>query len=125
MAFKKKFLFLSFVSVFLCPLLADQIPYVYTNGGPIRMTLSGCISTAKKEMKLAGFTRNMEVLYDSANSHSATIFSIHSFKPVAITYRCMTDINTRTFGISSLDNQQAWDAYTYFHAGANALLKNR
>ena len=125
MAFKYKFLLLSFVSFLGYPLSAEQIPYVYTNGGPIRMTLSSCITTAKKEMKLAGFTSNIQVLYDSTNSHSATIFSIHSFKPVSITYRCMTDINTRTFGISSLDNKQAWDAYTYFHAGANALSKDR
>ena len=77
---------------------------------------------AKKEMKLANFTRDLEVLYDSNNSHSATIFSLHSYKPVSITHRCMTDINTWTYGIGSLDNKEAWDSYVYFFEVVESLI---
>ena len=118
---KNKFSFLSLFALFGCPLLAEQIPYIYTNGGPTNMTLSSCVSRAKQEMTLADFSRGLEIIYDSNNSHSATIFSRHGYKPVSITYRCMTDINTRTFGIASLDNDEAWEAYLYFHKTAQNL----
>ena len=121
MNLKNKFCFLSLFTLFECPLLAEQIPYVYTNGGPTNMTLSRCVSRAKQEMTLAEFTRGLETIYDSNNAHSATIFSQHNYKPVSITYRCMTDINTRTFGIASLDNDEAWEAYLYFHKTAQNL----
>ena len=121
MNLKKNLHLLSLFSLFGYPLLAEQIPYVYTNGGPTNMTLSQCVSRAKQEMRLADFFRGLEIIYDSNNSHSATIFSRHSYKPVSITYRCMTDINTRTFGIASLDNNEAWESYLNFHASAQNL----
>ena len=122
MALKIKFHFLSFLTFFGSPLFAEQIPYIYTNGGPTEMNLGSCVSLAKKEMRLGNFTRDLEVLYDSDNSHSATIFSSHSYKPVSITYRCMTDINTWTYGIGSLDNREAWDSYAYFYRVVEGLL---
>ncbi len=121
MNLKKKFHLLSLFSLFGYPLLAEQIPYVYTNGGPTNMTLSQCVSRAKQEMRLADFSRGLEIINDSNNSHSATIFSRHNYKPVSLTYRCMTDINTRTFGIASLDNNEAWESYLNFHATAQNL----
>ncbi len=121
MSLKNKFHLLSFFTLFGSPLFAEQIPYIYTNGGPTEMNLSSCVSLAKREMRLGNFTRDLEVLYDSNNSHSATIISSHSYKPVSITYRCMTDINTRTFGIASLDNNEAWESYLNFHATAQNL----
>ena len=121
MNLKNKFSCLSLITIFGCPLLAEQIPYIYTNGGPTNMTLSSCVSRAKQEMRLADFDRGLEIIYDSNNSHSATIFSRHNYKPVSITYRCMTDINTRTFGIASLDNDEAWESYLYFHGTAQTL----
>ncbi len=122
MALKNKFYLLSFFTLFGSPLFAEQIPYIYTNGGRTEMNLSSCISLAKKELRLANFTRDLEVSYDSDNSHSATIFSSHSNKPVSITYRCMTDINTWTYGIGSLDNREAWDSYVYFYGVVKGLM---
>ena len=122
MALKNKFHLLSFLTLFGSPLYAEQIPYIYTNGGPTEMNLISCVSLAKKEMRLGNFTRDLEVLYDSDNSHSATIFSSHSYKPVSITYRCMTNINTWTFGIGSLDNKEAWDSYEYFYGVVQRLI---
>ena len=121
MLLKNKFTLLSFFSLFGSPLFAEQIPYIYTNGGTIDTNLSRCVSTAKKEMRLGNFTRNLQIVYDDDNSHSATIFSFHNYKPVSITYRCMTDIKTRTFGIASLDNNEAWESYLNFHASAQNL----
>ena len=119
---KRNLFLLYFFTLFGSPLLADQIPYIYTNGGPTEMNLISCVSLAKKEMRLGNFTRDLEVLYDSDNSHSATIFSSHSYKPVSITYRCMTNINTWTFGIGSLDNKEAWDSYEYFYGVVQRLI---
>ena len=123
MVLKIKFHFLSLFTLFGGPLLAEQIPYIYTNGGTIETNLSRCVSTAKKEMRLGNFTRNLEIVYDSNNSHSATIRSEHSYKPVSITYRCMTDINTWTFGVGSLDNKEAWDSYKYFYEKIHGVTK--
>ena len=122
MALKIKFHLLSFLTLFGSPLFAEQIPYIYTNGGKTQMNLSRCVSTAKKEMRLGSFTRGIEVVYDSNNSHSATLFAFHSYKPVSITYRCMTNINTWTYGIGSLDNKEAWDSYVYFHGTVSGLI---
>ena len=122
MALKIKFHLLSFFTLFGSPLFAEQIPIIYTNGGTTQMNLSSCVSLAKKEMGLGNFTRDLQVVYDSDNSHSATIFSSHSYKPVSITYRCMTDINTWTYGIGSLDNKEAWDSYVYFYGVVKVLM---
>mgnify|MGYP001315504467 CR=1 FL=1 len=84
MILKNKFHLLSFFTLFGSPLLAGQIPYIYTNGGTIDTNLSRCVSTAKKEMRLGNFTRNLQIVYDDDNSHSATIRSEHSYKPVSI-----------------------------------------
>ena len=122
MALKIKFHLLSFFTLLGSPLFAEQIPIIYTNGGTTQMNLSSCVSLAKKEMGLGNFTRDLQVVYDSDNSHSATIFSSHSYKPVSITYRCMTDINTWTYGIGSLDNKEAWDSYVYFYGVVKGLM---
>ena len=122
MALKNKFHLLPFL--FGSPLLAGQIPYIYTNGGTIDTNLSRCVSTAKKEMRLGNFTRNLQIVYDDDNSHSATIRSEHSYKPVSITYRCMTNINTWTFGIGSVDSEEAWNAYIYFYKNIKGVTKN-
>ena len=122
MSLKNKFHLLSSFILFASPLFAEQIPFIYTNGGPTKMNLSSCVSLAKKEMRLGNFTRDLGVLYDSNNEHSATIFSSHSYKPVSITYRCMTDINTWTYGIGSLDNKEAWDSYVYFYGVVERLI---
>ena len=124
MIFKNKFHLLTFFILFGNPLLAEQIPYIYTNGGTIDTNLSRCVSTAKKEMRLGNFTRNLQIIYDSDNSHSATIRSEHSYRPVSITYRCMTNINTWTFGIGSLDHDEAWDSYKYFYKKIKGVTKN-
>tara|TARA_Y100001933_G_scaffold49630_1_gene48476 strand:- start:717 stop:1091 length:375 start_codon:yes stop_codon:yes gene_type:complete len=124
MVFKNKFHFLTFFILFGNPLLAEQIPYIYTNGGTIDTNLSRCVSTAKKEMRLGNFTKNLQIVYDEDNSHSATIRSEHSYKPVSITYRCMTDINTWTFGIGSVDHEEAWNSYKYFYEKIKGVTKN-
>ena len=121
---KKNLFLLSFFTLFGSPLLAEKIPYIYTNGGKINTNLSRCVSTAKKEMRLGNFTRNLEIVYDEDNSHSATMRSEHSYKPVSITYRCMTDINTWTYGIGSVDHHEAWNAYKYFYKKIKGVTKN-
>ena len=121
---KRNLFLLYFFTLFGSPLLADQIPYIYTNGGQINTNLSRCVSTAKKEMRLGNFTRNLQVVYDEDNLHSATIRSEHSYKPVSITYRCMTDINTWTYGIGAVDHQEAWKAYEYFYKKIKGVTKN-
>ena len=120
---KRNLFLLSFFTLFGSPLLAEQIPYIYTNGGTINTNLRRCVSTAKKEMRLGNFTRNLEIVYDEDNSHSATIRSEHSYNPVSITYRCMTDINTWTYGIGSVDHQEAWNAYEYFYNKIKGVTK--
>ena len=124
MALKIKFYLLSFFTLFGSPLFAEQIPHIYTNGGTTEMNLSSCVSLAKKEMRLGNFTRDLQVVYDSDNSHSATIFSSHSNKPVSITYRCMTNINTWTFGIGSVDHEEAWNSYKNFYKKIKGVTKN-
>ena len=121
---KRNLFLLSFFTLFGSPLLAEQIPYIYTNGGTINTNLRGCVSIAKKEMRLGNFTRNLQIVYDEDNSHSATIRSEHSYMPVSITYRCMTDINTWTYGIGSVDPQEAWNAYEYFYKKIKGVTKN-
>ena len=70
MNLKKKLHLLSLFGLFGYPLLAEQIPYVYTNGGPTNMTLSQCVSRAKQEMRLADFFKGLEIIYDSNNLNS-------------------------------------------------------
>ena len=117
-------IFIAFaVSATGLPLLAENMaPYVYTNGGTTSETLRECVSTAKRELRAAQFTRDFEVIYDDSNSHSASLFATHRFKPVSIGYRCMTNIATWTYVISSLDNDEAWDTYLNFHSVVNDLL---
>ena len=124
MVLKNKIPLLSLFTIFGSPLLAGQIPFIYINGGPINTNLSSCVSIAKEEMRLGNFTRNLQIVYDENNSHSATIRSEHTYKPVSITYRCMTDINTWTFGIGSVDEGEAWDAYVFFYKQIKGVTKN-
>ena len=121
---KRNLFFLSFFTLSVGPLLAEQIPYVYTGGGNIYTDLSRCVSTAKKDMRLGNFTRNLVIVYDEDNSHSATLRSEHSYKPVSITYRCMTNLNTWTFGIGAIDEEEAWNAYDYFLKKITGVTKN-
>ena len=121
---KRNLFLLYFFTLFGSPLLADQIPYIYTNGGKINTNLSRCVSTAKKDMRLGNFTRNLVIVYDEDNSHSATLRSEHSYKPVSITYRCMTNLNTWTFGIGAIDEEEAWNAYDYFLKKITGVTKN-
>ena len=117
--------FFSFYSLTLlaCPVLADVAPYVYTNGGTTPETLVACISSAKKQMRLAGYTENLQVVYDESNSHSASIFAVKKNKPISIAYRCMTNLSAWTYGIAANDFDESWDAYSDFHNIVSELLK--
>ena len=109
-----KIIFFS-LTLFTCPVLADVGPYVYTNGGTTQETLQVCISSAKRTMRLAGFTKYLNVVYDESNSHSASIFAEQENKPISIAYRCMTNISSWTYGVAANDNDEAWDAYSDFY----------
>ena len=113
------------LTLFTCPVLADLAPSVYTNGGPTQETLGVCIASAKRQMRLAGFTKYLDVIYDKSNSHSASIFAEKKNKPVSIAYRCMTDISSWTYGIAANDNDEAWDAYSDFYNIVSELLNEQ
>ena len=45
------------------------------------------------------------------NKKEATIIADHSWRPARITYRCAEDMKVWAFGISAIDNDDAYNSY--------------
>ena len=90
-----------------------SVPHIYVNGGNMGddESVKECLKIATREMKIAGFTKNIDSIIDKDNKKQATIFAYHSKRPAIITYRCFEDLKVYTWGVSAIDNDDAWESY--------------
>ena len=90
-----------------------SVPYIYVNGGNMgdNESVKECLKIATREMKIAGFTKNINSSVDKDNKKQATIYAYHSKRPAIISYRCFEDLKVYTFGVSAKDNVDAWKSY--------------
>ena len=90
-----------------------SVPYLYLNAGTMgeNESVNECLEIATREMKIAGFTKIRDSYIDKNNKKQATIIADHSWRPVTITYRCAEDMKVWAFGISAIDNDDAYNSY--------------
>ena len=69
------------------------------------------LKLATREMNIAGFTKILNSGLDNNNKKQATIIADHSRRPATITYRCAEDMNVYGWGISAIDNDDAYYSY--------------
>ena len=93
--------------------VSASVPYLYVNGGNMgdNESLNECLELATREMKIAGFTKNIDSSVDKDNKKQATIYADHLKRPATITYRCFEDLKVYTWGVSAIDNDVAWESY--------------
>ena len=70
-----------------------------------------CLEIATREMKIAGFTKNINSSLEKDNKKQASIYADHSKRPARISYRCFEDLKIYTYGVSAIDNDDAWASY--------------
>ena len=108
--------------ILLVPLLAAftlptavnaSVPYIYVNGGNMGddESVYECLQIATREMKIAGFTKIIDSSFDKDNKKQATIYADHSNRPATISYRCFEDLKVYTWGVSAIDNDDAYQSY--------------
>ena len=90
-----------------------SVPYLYVNGGTMGdyESVNECVEIATREMKIAGFTKIVDSYLDEKNKKQATIIADHSWRPVTITYRCFEDLKVYAWGVSAIDNDDAYESY--------------
>ena len=90
-----------------------SVPYIYVNGGNMgdNESVNECLKIATREMRIAGFTKDIDTYFDKDNKKQATIYADHSKIPAIITYRCFEDLKVYTWGVSAIDNDDAWESY--------------
>ena len=90
-----------------------SVPYIYVNGGNMGddESVKECLKIATREMKIAGFTEIRDTYHDKNNKKQATIIADHSWKPVQITYRCAEDLKVYAWGVTAIDNDDAYETY--------------
>ena len=90
-----------------------SVPYLYVNGGNMDddESVKECLKIATREMKIAGFTKIVESYIDEKNNKQATIIADHSRRPATISYRCFEDLKVYTWGVSAIDNDDAYESY--------------
>ena len=90
-----------------------SVPYLYLNTGTMGddESVYECLEIATREMKIAGFTKIRESYLGENNKKQATIIADHSWRPATITYRCAEDMKVWAFGISAIDNDDAYNSY--------------
>ena len=86
------------------------VPYIYINGGNMgeNESVEECIKIATREMKIAGFTKNID---SSIDKEQATIVADHSKRPATISYVCAEDLKVYSYGVSAIDNNDAYESY--------------
>ena len=90
-----------------------SVPYLYLNAGTMgkNESVNECIKIAMREIKIAGFTKIVNSGLDETNKKEATIVANHSWRPAIITYRCSEDMKVYGWGISAMDNDDAYNSY--------------
>ena len=90
-----------------------SVPYLYINAGTMGdyESVNECVEIATREMKIAGFTEIKDSYLAENNKKQATIIADHSWRPAIITYRCSEDMKVWAFGISAIDNDDAYNSY--------------
>ena len=110
------------MKLLLVPLLAAlslptavnaSVPYLYLNAGTMgkNESVSECVEIATKEMKIAGFTKIRDSYLGENNKKEATIIANHSWRPATITYRCSEDMKVYGWGVSAMDDDDAYNSY--------------
>ena len=91
-----------------------SVPYLYINAGTMgkNESVNECVEIATREMKIAGFTKIIDSSVDKNNKKQATIYADHSKRPATISYRCFEDLKVYTWGVSAIDNDDAWESYS-------------
>ena len=91
-----------------------SVPYIYVNGGNMGddESVKECLKIAKREMKIAGFTKNIDSIVDKDNKKQATIYAYHSKRPATISYVCNEDLKVYSYGVSAIDNDDAYESYS-------------
>ena len=54
---------------------------------------------------------NVVYCVDKDNKKQGTIHADHSKRPATISYRCFEDLKVYTYGVSAIDNDDAWESY--------------
>ena len=90
-----------------------SIPYLYINAGNMGEyeSVNECIKIAMREIKIAGFTKIVSSGLDETNKKEATIVANHSWRPATITYRCSEELKVYGWGVSAIDNDDAYQSY--------------
>ena len=90
-----------------------SVPYLYLNAGTMgkNESVNECVEIATREMRIAGFTKNIDSYVDKDNKKQATIYADHSKRPATISYRCFEDLKVFTWGVSAIDNDDAYNSY--------------
>ena len=90
-----------------------SVPYLYLNAGNMgkNESVNECVEIATREMKIAGFTKIKDSYLAQNNKKQATIIADHSWRPATITYRCFEDMKVYAWGVSAIDNDDAWESY--------------
>ena len=90
-----------------------SVPFLYLNTGTMGddESVYECLEIATREMKIAGFTKIRDSYLGENNKKQATIIADHSWRPATITYRCAEDMKVYGWGISAMDNDDAYNSY--------------
>ena len=90
-----------------------SVPYLYINAGTMGdyESVNECVEIATREMKIAGFTKIRDSYIDKNNKKQATIIADHSWRPVTMTYRCAEDMKVYGWGVTAIDNNDAYETY--------------
>ena len=90
-----------------------SVPFLYINAGTMgeNESVNECVEIAKREMKIAGFTKIRDSYLGKNNRKQATIIADHSWRPAIITYRCAEDMKVYGWGVSAIDNNDAYESY--------------
>ena len=90
-----------------------SVPYLYVNGGNMGddESVNQCLKIATREMRIAGFTKIVNSGLDKKNKKQGTIIADHSWRPATISYRCFEDLKVYTWGVSAIDNDDAYESY--------------
>ena len=91
-----------------------SVPYVYVN--VVNMSdnesVKECLEIATREMKIAGFTKYIDSSINKDNKKQATINADHSKRPATISYVCNEDLKVYSYGVSAIDNDDAYESYS-------------
>ena len=91
----------------------SSVPFLYVNGGTMGdyESVNECLNIAMREMKIAGFTKIVKSGLDKKNKKQATIVADHYWRPATITYRCFEDLKVYSWGVTAIDNDDAYETY--------------